>query len=340
MLGPRYADSFSVHIADTLQTMGHDVAHLDSRGILTRRRLDPRNLGSRWAAYTEEAARRVRPLGRLLLDLPLDRELAEQRPDLVLSTYGYFTPPQVRKWRAVTGSATWALWYPDALSNLAEQNAIVAPYDALFFKDRYLVEKLSALAGLPVHYLPEACNPQQHRPSERACPPQYRCDVAVAGNLYPYRMRVLSRIPDDIHLRLYGNLTRHVRDMAVASSYTGEYVTGVAKAHAFTGAKILLNTRHFAEVRSVNARLFEATACGAFVLTEGSSVTAEFFAPGVEVETFDSADEMVDKIRAYLASDARQLVADAGRTRAHHDHTYKRRLEQLLAVMGMGTPTA
>ena len=58
-----------------------------------------------------------------------------------------------------------ALWFPDAVANLGRALMLMAPYDALFFKEPHLVDRLRAMLDLPVYYLPEACNPRCHRPT-------------------------------------------------------------------------------------------------------------------------------------------------------------------------------
>ena len=57
-----------------------------------------------------------------------------------------------------------AFWYPDAVENLGRQLMLLAPYDAMFFKEPHLVERLQANLDLPVYYLPQGCNPRWHRP--------------------------------------------------------------------------------------------------------------------------------------------------------------------------------
>jgi spore maturation protein CgeB len=61
-------------------------------------------------------------------------------------------------------------------------------------------------------------------------------------------------------------------------------------------------------------------------------VLAEHFRPGVEVETFATLDELVDKTRYYLRNPERaQRIGAAGQVRAHAEHRYEHRLEVILA---------
>ncbi len=75
-----------------------------------------------------------------------------------------------------------------------------------------------------------------------------------------------------------------------------------------------------------NMRLFEATGCGAFLLTERQHNIEVFFEPGVEVETFSSPSEMLDKIYYYLAHpEEREAIAARGHARCMKDYVQPRR---------------
>jgi spore maturation protein CgeB len=218
---------------------------------------------------------------------------------------------------------------------------MVAPYDHLFFKEPYLVDILSSRTRLPVHFLAEACNPDRHRTEEPKSAEErnrYACDVVVAGNLYPYRLLVLEELPDEIDLKVYGNPRRGVPPgfERIGAAHTGTFVSGRTKALAFRGGKIVLNTMHYAELQGVNARLFEATGCGGFVLSHASPGLGRYFEDGRELATFNGARELRDRVRYYLDhEDERASIAAAGQARAHRDHTYRVRLEELVQVVGI-----
>lgn len=339
VLGADYPDSFAENIADSLSQLGINVRLVDPRHRYTR----PGTLSmfSTPRRYLTEASKRSRSIRRVLIDRPVTEALRATSPALVVSTWGEADPEQVAEWRRATPGAVWALWFPDALSNLGRQQMMQAPYDALFFKDAHLVEHLRDRARLPVHLLPQACNPARHRaeaPRDDTERQRYECDVAVVGNMYPYRALVLDALPPGVNLRLYGNLYDHVtrHRPALRDAYSGEYVTGRAKALAFRGAKIALNTMHYAEIRGTNLRLFESTACGAFVITHGIPQLEDYFEPGREVVAVDDADDLADAVRHYLrAPDERAQIAAAGQLRAHGSHTYRHRFEVMFEVCGL-----
>lgn len=346
VLGHHYPDSFAENIALTFARMGVRTTTVDPRGLLradsTRR---GRGVTGRWPRvrnYLQEAARHSSQLQRVV-EIPVISALDAAEPHLVLSTDAYLPSATLERWRKFTPGATWVLWYPDSLVNLGPQDSLIAPWDHLFFKDSYLVTMLRSRAETTCHYLPEACNPLRHRPAEAVCAEEkrrYSCDVAIAGNIYPYRSLILETLPQGVDLRLYGNLDRRIHSPVALRAFRSEYVTGRAKALAYGEAKVVLNTLHYGEICSVNARLFEATGCGAFVITHDSPVLQELFQPGLEVVAVGDAASLRAAIERYVDdASARHAIAEAGRRRAHRDHTYERRLGKLLRTCELGNVT-
>ncbi len=339
VIGPDYLDSFASNIAVGLRSHGIGTSVIDPNATFVR--AGTLDLYSRYGALMGQAVRRMQTAQQLLVDRPIGRALRQTTPELVICTWSDFTPQQIERWRKLTPSAVWAFWYPDALSNLGAHRVLLAPYDHFFFKEPYLVDMLSSRTRLPVHMLADACNPDHHRsetPANEEERLHYECDVAMAGNLYPYRLLVMAGIPEDVTLKVYG----HPRSSTppgferIARAITREYVAGRTKALAFGCARIVLNTMHYAEIRGVNARLFEGTACGGFVLSHSGPEVDTYFKPGKEIATFDRAAELADAIHHYLrAPDERHQIAQAGQARAHLEHTYQKRLEQLLRIVGL-----
>jgi len=85
---------------------------------------------------------------------------------------------------------------------------------------------------------------------------------------------------------------------------------------------------------AVNQRVFDVPACGAFLLTDHRVQMEQLFEPGREMAVYNAPEEIPDMVRYYLAHpQARREVAQAARARVLADHTYTRRMGQLLARM-------
>ena len=75
---------------------------------------------------------------------------------------------------------------------------------------------------------------------------------------------------------------------------------------------------------------------GGFYLAEHSDELADFFTPGVEIETWRTRKELLEKCRYYLAhDDARRAIAAAGRARALREHTWEHRFTAAFHAMGL-----
>jgi spore maturation protein CgeB len=210
---------------------------------------------------------------------------------------------------------------------------LLAPYDALFFKEPHVVDRLRGNLNLPVHYLPEACNPQWHRPIGDAGVEPY---LVVAGNFYPSRVLLLDRlVAEGIPLRLYGTgYPRWIRGAPSAQAHTGQFVFREDKARVYRQAAGVLNNLHPGEISGVNCRLFEAAGCGAAILTEYRPTLPDLFDIGTEVLAFDDFDQLVHQATRLLNEPGLTgKLGDAAACRAHRDHSYEQRLTTILATL-------
>jgi hypothetical protein len=79
-----------------------------------------------------------------------------------------------------------------------------------------------------------------------------------------------------------------------------------------------------------NMRLYEATGMGACLLTDWKRNLPALFEPDVEVVTYRSPDECIEKARYLLDHEGeRRAIAAAGQRRTLRDHTYAKRSAQL-----------
>jgi len=84
------------------------------------------------------------------------------------------------------------------------------------------------------------------------------------------------------------------------------------------------------KVRQVHMRDFEAPMSGAFYFVEYQEELGEFYELEKEIICYRSREELLDKIRYYLAHpDKAARVRRAGYERAQREHIWKRRFDQL-----------
>lgn len=164
-------------------------------------------------------------------------------------------------------------------------------------------------------------------------------DVVFVGALNGVRHRKGNRVLDQAarHLPIdfFGYDLRGWMPWAqIRRRYRGE-AWGIDMFRTLQSARISLN-RHIgvASEFANNMRLYEATGVGSLLLTDERTNLHELFEPGVEIATYRSADELVEKAGMYLDDEgARQAMAKAGQARTLRDHTYGRRMEELVRIL-------
>ncbi|MFH1140046.1 MAG: glycosyltransferase [Pseudomonadota bacterium] len=98
--------------------------------------------------------------------------------------------------------------------------------------------------------------------------------------------------------------------------------------------RVNLNATSLQMKNGLNQRVFDVPAAGAFLLTDRRRQLEDLFEPGREVACYESPAEALDLARYFLENPkARREMARAGRARVLAGHTYRRRLETLLATM-------
>jgi spore maturation protein CgeB len=319
VVGPLAPDYFADNVGDALHRTGNQVTQLGPAWAFHRTQVARALARLAWQGFPRLEARAQRRIVKAAIEADCE---------VVVSLDAQLSPGAVTQMQRA--GMRVAFWFPDHVANLGRQLMLLASYDALFFKEPYLVRRLRASLDLPVYYLPQACNPRWHRP---LTPAGIEPHLVIAGNMYPSRVRLLERlIAKDIPIKIYGSgFPRWLGDTPTRAAHAGRTVFREDKARAFRSAAGVLNTMYPAEIEGVNARLFEAAGCGAAVLTEFRPTVPELFDVGTEVLAYNDFDELVDQATRLL-NDAglTERIGDSAARRAHRDHTYDLRVSAML----------
>lgn len=325
VVGPLDPDSFADNVAHVLRAEGHEVLaagpvrHDAGRGRV-------KNLSGLVRTHVQGLDEQAQ--GHLI------RKAQAFKPDLILTMDARLRPAVGQGLREL--GARLVLWYPDHVANLGRHELFLVPYDRLYFKNSMLVAQLRDLHGLPAAYLPEAANPAWHRPT---VPYGTKREIVVAGNLHPTRSLLLDRLlSDGFPIRIFGNARPTWVDLPrLDAAHNDRHIARHEKAEVFRSARAVLNNLHPAEQIGSNCRLFEATACGALVLTEWRQDMAALFEPGKEVLTFATYDQLASLCTEVLSSaEAGASIADAAAARSSTEHTYFIRLDHILNDLELG----
>lgn len=333
VVGGELLEGFCGHIRDALVQMGHQAFIADYLP-----RTDPARVASKadWILREgfEIVRRRGGTMARRLVSHLFERA---EGADLVICAHDFLWPEEVRAIKAPHRKVV--LWFPDAVLNIGRAHFLAGEYDALFFKEPFLAARFRDVLELPAHYLPECFSPTKHchvelEEADRAA---YGCDVAMMGGGYRFRMGLAQRL-SSYDLKIWGAAPPRWIDYAVLQrAHQRRFVAYTEKSKALLAAKIVVNSLHPSEFWGTNVKVFENAGIGAFQITEWRPSIATLFELGTEIETFRTLSELNQKLQRYLALPVeRRRIADAGRARAHRDHTYQHRLKVLLDVACAG----
>ena len=142
---------------------------------------------------------------------------------------------------------------------------------------------------------------------------------------------LLERLAAEADVEFWGYVKDELRPGSpIRARHHGE-AWGLDMYRILARTQVAVN-RHgdIAEDYANNMRLFEATGVGALLVTESARNLPGLFTPGEEVVTYDSPDDLVEKVRYYVTHpDERRAIAAAGQRRTLAEHTYRHRMEQL-----------
>jgi spore maturation protein CgeB len=106
----------------------------------------------------------------------------------------------------------------------------------------------------------------------------------------------------------------------------------------YRSTRVNLNVNRIQIRTSFTQRIFDCKAGGAFILTDARALNSRFFVtrgPERELVEFSSPQECMELIDYYLAHEQeREAIASRGRGKVLREHTYDRRLEQIVALCG------
>jgi spore maturation protein CgeB len=137
----------------------------------------------------------------------------------------------------------------------------------------------------------------------------------------------------DIDFFGYGAETLE-KSSSIIPRHHGE-VWGIEMYRILLSSKITIN-RHIdvAENYANNMRLYEATGCGCLLITDYKENLNELFKLGEEVVSYKSIDKLIELIRYYGENeDERKRIAEAGQRRTLNEHTYYKRMVELVNII-------
>jgi spore maturation protein CgeB len=259
----------------------------------------------------------------------LERRISRFHPDQIIFTTRAerLGAGAVERLSAVTRTAFW-YFDPVPPAHIAD---LAARCHAIYVTYTHQLEAFPA-DGPPVRFLPQGVDPFLDRPPAQV-PERYRSEVSFIGSgQYPLRHDALRAAALVSRLEVRGPGWEAAAGLPVV----GGDIRGEEFAMAVAGADISLGLAAHVEQQlthgSASNRMWKVLGVGGFYLGEYAPGIEQFARDGEHCAWFRSRDELIERVRYYLARpEDRRTIAAAGHAHALASHTYAHRLELLLA---------
>jgi glycosyltransferase involved in cell wall biosynthesis len=222
----------------------------------------------------------------------------------------------------------WQISHPEE-ADAVELNR----YDRVLVASSRHAETLAGELSVPVEPLPQFTDPELFHPVP---PSEPKHDLLFVGNWRgEFRQIVWDAIQAGRPPALYGEGW----DLLAPEHAVAEHVPHAELHRLYSSCGILL-VDHWEDMRRlgfVSNKVFDALACGAFLIADDNPALAEEL-PGA-VETYSSPADLREKIDRCLADpEARERIARRGQEIVLAEHSVGRRAEALIAIAERGTP--
>ena len=294
------------YIERAIGALGHELAVFDDGTRFIPGRLRDR---SRWMERVDRAW-----LNRRLQDFT--RRI---RPDVLLVLGGELVEPGTVHLSKAEGAAA-ILWTIDAPWNFEPVLRAAPFYDHVFCQGTEAIELLHASGIEGARWLPMACDPECHRHpgqdgGENEEPGH---GVVFVGSHYPVREQLFAGLAGSDFAFWGPGWEKLPKSSPLRMHWQGAHTAPPAWIRIYGASRIVLAV-HYRDpagrfpVYQASPRVFEAMACGAFVLSDRQRDVLDLFREGEHLACFDDAAELAEKVRYYLDNpEERERIARQG----------------------------
>ena len=269
-------------------------------------------------------------------------QLSIVQPNIVVVFKGNYVRPETLQ--QIKESDAWLTnFYPDVsfFAHKSVDKDTWKHYHYIFTtKTHGGAEMREQLGFTNVEYLQFGFDKFVHRPINSVCiPSQIKNDVSFIGGWSPNKERYLCGLASndtELDLKIWGGGWNYNQRSELKKSIQGFPIYGDYYALAINGSKInlglLTDKQGFAEKGDhISDRTFHIPASGGFCLHERNNEVLEYYEEGKEIACFESPEELVDKVRYYLANEQERLqIAKAGYERCINENSFSNRAQVII----------
>jgi len=253
---------FGRYCAKALRNLGHEVKVFDHR-----KNAIPRRFGLSKIPLTRE-------IGIYAKNLQLKREVKKYKPDFLFVLKGEIILPKTIEWVRKRLKIPTVLWFPDDPQLFDSISKHIGPaYDIVFTSSVDALDWYKYIGVSKVKWIGFACDPEVHKritltEEEKR---KYGGDICFVGSNYPERLDVIKDLPE-FDLRVWGSGWDSANEYSsLHKLFAKEEIFSKEMVSLYNARKIVLNIHHN-EMKyggmKANWRVYEATGCGAFLLTD------------------------------------------------------------------------
>jgi spore maturation protein CgeB len=322
-----YFATITEYMESAIKALGHDLIVFDDR-----QHVIPGRIRQRIERFDKFDLQRI---NRKMVFLA-----TETKPHIVIVTGGHRITSRTVKTLRDNGIVT-ALWTIDAPLNFQPIIEVAPLYDHIFCQGTEAVELLNHAGIKGAHWLPVACDPSHHRPVELSAKERkhYGNDLVFVGSYYPNRAELFAELID-FDLAIWGPGWEKLHSYSPLRRFLrGGQLRPEVWLKVYSASRIVLAI-HYQDhekrfpVYQASPRIFEALACGAFVISDNQRDVFSLFKEGEHLVRFSDSDDIVETITYYLdRPKERGQIAEQGRQEVLNNHTYVHRIEKLLSIV-------
>lgn len=258
--------------------------------------------------------------------------------DLIIVFKGMeFSRGVLEKARLAAGNAVWININPDDPYNVLSRgssNANVVNsigfYDGYGIWSKNILERLKNNGCRNPFYLPFAYDPELHYPSKKALTRQ---GITFVGSWDSDRESILEQL-SEVPVEIFGNGWGRIRRRSSLKNRVckAKEIHGEELRNVISGSALSLNLLRPQNAGSHNMRTFEVPAMHCMMIATRTEEQLSLFEESKEAEYFDSAAELLEKVRFFLKHPREaEKIALAGHEKCTiPGHSYDDRAKTLL----------
>lgn len=298
-----------------------------------------KKLGWQIATYDHREVMKKVGIDKLVDHIKANVDILEPKPDLMLILKGLEVKPEAVEYAKSKGIKT-ACWIFDAtlagtpIPESPKYIDMMKHYD-IFYSYCDNIDDLKKAGLKNAKLLPEGYSEEFNggQVLNHYLEKTFGSDIVFIGtidDIHPCREEFLEKIIDEgFDLKIYGNIIKDVKPK-IMDKHQKMCLVNEFHSYACQASKIVIGglDADYQVNRSHSARVYRVLACGGFYLCKKTAGIEHDFTPGVHLDTFETEEEMIEKIVYYLNHpEEREKIAKAGQEKVK-EYTFLKRIEK------------